>query len=175
MSARVDWQATVLARWTAAGEHRVRLLGEVAYLLWRDPDACHPQLGGGRFAGLLRPRLSLAGDDHEPAPALVITKSEFTYLPAWLAHCGILGRPERACLRRTQLLVLEELTRARDQSLNVELLASEDQVLRAGAGEEEEPPPAGLAGGRGGQCLDFFELEILRQRSLIVPDRLADP
>src|SRR5207237_1172283 len=111
--------------------------------------------------------------DHRHLAALVVPEPELADRPLDLT--GLSGRSGLAGQARVKPLRFQELEDARDQALNVELLAVEHDRLAPGGGAQEELPPAGRADGPDADGLQGVEIEApghsLALQSLKVPWR----
>src|SRR6202049_4683354 len=153
MAGGIDRQPAARAEGTAGGQDRLRLLGERDHLLMAEPES---DARGADLGSLLASR-RLARHQHEHAPRLVVPEPHLPDLPFRLAwHEG--GIP-RLSLRRLDALRFHHLVEAKDQCLDLRLLASQGQRAAAAARQKEEPPLAGLADRSDGALINGSELK----------------
>src|ERR1700674_491097 len=153
MAGGIDRQPAARAQRPACGEHLLRLFGEGNNLLVAQPEADARRVClGGLLAGG-----RLAGDQHEHAPRLVIPEAHLSNLPFRLP--GHERRVTRLPLRHLDALCLHHLVKADDQRLDLGLLARQRERAATAAGQEEEPPLAGLSDGRDRDLIHRIELE----------------
>src|SRR5439155_9519878 len=132
ISAGVDGEAAIGALRTPGGHHRRGLSRELSQLLGARPATCRRQLALVGVLVLRRP----PRHDHEHLAALVVPEPELADRPLDLT--GLSGRSGLPGQAGVKPLCFQELEDARDQALNVELLAVEYDRLAPGGGAQEE-------------------------------------
>src|SRR6266700_6736155 len=154
MTTGVDGEPAVGAGGPAGRQDPLRLSRERHHLLGGRPEARGRERV--RVLGLVLALRRLPGDDDELPLALVVAQAQLADRPLGIAR--LLRRRLQALRRGTEALGLEQLAHPDHQSLDVKLLAVQDDRLAAAAGSQEELAPPGRADRADADAVDRVEV-----------------